>query len=186
MRFNTETLKAAETHAELARHHVEGCQARLAEFDGLDAAITETTVIALRSGNGRVIGDDHRQRIRERDDARADLDAAEAAQKTLAGDLNFARASADQATQAARRAAAAVLSIEAEALAEHHDALLSEAATIRERLAQFDRAVTGIGGTLPQPVLAVLRDPRNGVDLARNIGTGEWSEKLNALLTDPV
>jgi hypothetical protein len=179
MRSTSEALTGAETYAELAKAHLEGCRARLAEFDELDSEIAEATVVALRSGDGRLIGDGHRQRIHERADARADLDAAERAFGMLSEDLGVAQAEAAAATEAARRAAVAVLGVEAERLVERHDLLLAEAATIRERLAQFDRAVTGVG-PLPATVLKVLRE--NGVNFNRVLDSGEWKTKLDALL----
>ena len=77
------------------------------------------------------------------------------------------------------------MGFEATARAEHHDRLIAEATAIRPGLAQFDRVATAAGGTLPEAVLAVLRDPRNGIDFARNIGTGEWPAKLADLLAPP-
>ena len=49
------------------------------------------------------------------------------------------------------------------------------------RLAGFDRAVTNIG-PLPAPVLAVLRDPRNGINFNRVVDGGEWTAKLTTLM----
>jgi hypothetical protein len=187
MRSSNEALADAEANAERAAAHVEACRARLEGFASLDATITTATVIALRSGDGRPRGgmdEELRQLVRERDDARADLQAAESARRVLEADLAFARVDAEKAVTTARKAAVGVLGIEATALAERHDALITEAATIRERLAQFDRAVTNIG-PLPALVLPVLHDPRNAVDLVRNVGAGEWRAKLDALLTDP-
>jgi hypothetical protein len=181
MRSTNETLRAAETYEELAKAHLEGCRARLAEFDGLDSEIAEATVVALRSGDGRLIGDGHRQRVHERADARADLDAAERAFSMLNDDLGVAQAEAEKAKAAARRAALAVLALEAEQLVERHDALLAEAAELRVDLARFDRVAMGIGD-VPPAVLAVLRDPRHGVDLILVTGLDAWRAKLDALL----
>ena len=186
MRSTTETLADAEATVTRAAAHVAACRMRLAEFDGLDDEATRATIETLRSGSGRIDQDDEtiRRKRNERAVARDDLVAAEAAQKVLAGDVSFARSNAEAATQAAHRAAVAVLGCEASAMAERHDALLAEVATIREGLARFDRCATASGGTLPPSVLAVLRDPRNGIDYARNVGKGEWQAKLNALMEE--
>ena len=37
-------------------------------------------------------------------------------------------------------------------------------------------------GPLPAPVLAVLRDPRNGINFNRVVDGGEWTAKLTTLM----
>ena len=108
MRSSADTLKDAEASAERARDHVEACRARLKSFASLDDDMTAATVIALRSGDGRPrvgMDDALRQRVRERDDACADLRAAENTRRELDAALVNAKADAEAATQAARKAA---------------------------------------------------------------------------------
>lgn len=187
-RYSADQLSHAQAAAELARQHMQRCRERVASFDGLDDQLARATVEALRSGNGipRVgMDEEHREKVRERDLAWASLRAAESAEQLIASALADAHSEAENAATAARKAAAAVLAIEAEQLAVRHAELLAEAAEVRNGLAQFDRCVTGTGVTLPDAVLSVLLDPAHGVNLIRDIGTGEWSEKMNGLLTIP-
>ena len=104
-------VERAKATADRAAAYVERCQANVADFADLEAQITERTIEALRSGEGRPRGgqdDELRQRIAERDVARANATAAERAAAVLVEGLVDARTDAEHAITAARRAAVAV------------------------------------------------------------------------------
>jgi hypothetical protein len=176
--------RAHETH-ERAVRHVERCREALAEFDGLDQQITDATVEALRSGDGRprVDNDDPlRRRVIERDLAQADLRAAEHALAVLFDALTDAQADAAAATKAANIAAAEIVALTAEAMAQ--DILDREAETQRQRelLYGFDKVATAAGLRTPQIVLQVYGDTKR---FLRPVEGAPWLAARDALLADP-
>jgi hypothetical protein len=118
-------LRAGEA-MQRAQRHVAACGAALAGFDDLDDAITDATIEALRSGEGRPRVDvpDHlRQRITERDAARAALAGAERAAEVFARELAASRGRAEAAQSAVDTAVKALIErakeVKRDARAEH-------------------------------------------------------------------
>jgi hypothetical protein len=186
--FADANLQRAQETSDRAAKHAERCRGGLASFTGLDDEITAAAVEALRGGEGRPrhdFNDELRRRAASRDVAKADADAATRAEQVLARDLEQTKADAPAAAKAARTAAVAVAGVAAARKAERHDELVAEAARIREGLAGFDRAATGSGATIPHGVLRVLRDPRNSINLMREIDASAWQAVIDRLLTDP-
>jgi hypothetical protein len=182
---DTNLQRAQETHDRAGRH-VERCRTALENFATLDDEVTEATVEALRSGDGRPrvdLSDELRRRVSERNIARDDLVAAERAAVVLAEGLTASRVDADAAMKAARTAAVAVVALEAEAMALRVLQLEAEAARIREAMFGFDRINIGTGMPFPLIVRKVfgLNNPR----FLRPIDASAWQAARDALLDDP-
>jgi hypothetical protein len=182
--FADANRQRAQETSDRAAKHAQRCRGSLASFTGLDEEISAETIAKLRDEHcARIeLSPEMLRRMASRDVAKADADAATSAEKVLAADLTEARTEAEAAARAARTAAVAVLAIEAVRKAERHDALLSEAAGLREELAQFDRIATGSGTPIPAAVLRVLRV--NDVNMARHRDASQWRAALEALLID--
>ena len=184
--FADDQLARAQASAARAALHVAQCKSHVATFDDLDDQITERTVEALRSGDGRPRGgmdDDLRLRVAERDVARASAAAAERAQAVLDVAALEASVEADHAAQAARRAAVAVAAIEAQRLAERVIALEDEAERTRELVRGFDRAAANTGLALPTSVFTVVTAD-GGAALMRPVDATAWQAALDRLLAD--
>jgi hypothetical protein len=175
---------AAHERAEL---HREKCVRALADYAGLDETLAAVVVEALRCDAGRLspdMSEEHELALADRARARAELAAADSAVATFLGERATAASRAGNATREAERCALAVLAMVAQCIAVQHNALLSDAAVLRERLAGFDRIATAGGGATPQAVISVLRD--NHVNLARKIDSTAWTAARDALLADPM
>ena len=183
--FADEGLQRAKASADRAAQHVAQCKAHAATFDDLDDQITERTVEALRSGDGRPRGgmdDDLRQRVAERDVARASAVAAERAQPVLDAAALEAGVGADLALKAARSAAVAVMAGEAERLAQRVVDLEDEAERTRDALIAFDRVSASTEQPLPAAVFAVV--VADSARLSKPVDSRAWEAALDQLLGD--
>ena len=179
--FAAENVDRAHATHERAVRHVAHCRERLAEFAGLDGEITDATVKALRSGEGRPRIDDNdplRRRVVERDIAKADLRAAEHALQVLFDALTDAQADAGAATKAANTAAATLSMMLAEQMAERVVALETEAQQLREELHGAD-----VVGVTPPPALKTIYG--DGARFLRPVDRSAWAALRERLLADP-
>lgn len=179
--FADDRLVEAVATAERAAKHVAACRERLEGFASLDAEAEAALIEALRdAGRGDPDGGPLRQRRIERGIAADDLAAAERAASVLNGAMIDARADADAATVACRRAAVAVCGITAETLAQRTIDLADETERVREVVRGYDQISAGVGA-LPPTVFQVLVDsPR----LARVADTAPWLDACTALMAD--
>ena len=173
----------AAAGAQLAAAHVEACHARLSTFASLDSEVDACLIGQLREAERIELPDELRARSLQRQEARDALAAAERAHTTLQRELTAARAQATKARQTADAAAAVVLGIEAERLAQRHAALLAEADRVVDALG-FGRAVAGTHVALPESVSGILVGHQRRLASA-GIDTGTWEEAHAALLVDP-
>jgi hypothetical protein len=139
----------AAAAAQRAAEHVEACHARLSTFASLDSEVDACLISQVREAGRIELPDELRARSLQRQEACDALTAAECAHTTLQRELTAARARATKARQSTDAAAAAVLGIEAERLAQRHAALLAEADRVVDALIGFDRAVAGTQVALP-------------------------------------
>ena len=181
---NAQLDRSSATHQRSIKH-AEHCREHLQTFDGLDDQITAQTIAALQSGDGRPRGgqdDELRQRIAERDVARANATASERAQRLLSEALVDASDDAAKAALAARRAALAVAAVEAAKLAQRVIDLEDEAKRTRERVYGFDRLAVNSHLALPPALHAVLWAD-DGHQL-RRADSSSWQAAIDQLLTD--
>lgn len=176
-------LQAAAA-AQRAAEHVEACHTRLSTFASLDSEVDACLIGQLREAGRIELPDELRARSLQRQEARDALAAAEHAHTTLQRELTAARAQTTKARQTADAAAAEVLGIEAERLAQRHAELVAEADRVVDALIGFDRAVAGTHVALPGSVSGILLGHQRRLASA-GIDTGTWEDAHAALLVDP-
>jgi hypothetical protein len=166
-----EVLRAAEAAHTRAEQHRRDCQHKLAAYAGLNAAMAEAVAGALRSGDDPVLAQEpFAQRLAEREQAQADLTAADSAVGALLRERSNASKLAGNVTTEVDRLATQLLAFVAEETAHEIRVLNGEINRRRKSLMGFDRVATAAGLGLSRAVGQALGEPSAqelvGVDIA--------------------
>jgi hypothetical protein len=179
-----ERLADCTAAAERAERHLARCANALHVFADLDDMVAQETIAQLVSDMPRVeLSDDMQERVAAREHARISHTAALRASETLARDLVEAKGRAAEAAASIDTLIARVLAFTAESVAEKHEALLSQAAAVREHLLSYDHFVAGRRIGLSKRVRAVLGNDMAA--FARKHDQTAWREAAAQLRADP-
>jgi hypothetical protein len=177
-------LQAAEAAYLRARQHLALCIDDAAGFDTLDAEIAAFTAAQLRSGEGRPRHDHdetHRARIAARDQARAALSTARAAEATLATELDAARTAATDAASPHEFAVGNVLLCEAAKVGLRYLDALHQTNTLAATTVGVWDALAGASGfVMPRPVEAAIAF----AGLNRVSAVEQWKRAADQLRAD--
>jgi hypothetical protein len=180
------TLRRAESAHERAERNLTRCQTAMASFASLDTEIAASVVEALRCDAGRLspeLSETHELRIADRERARTELVAAEAALIQFRAERAEASAACGDATRAAQVLAARVLSHLADRLAREHDDLIAQARLRRAALFGYERMTTATKVGISMQVRNVLGTDAH--EFARQHDSSAWWAAHTALLADP-
>ena len=143
-------MQLAQSASDRAQLHLKACDATLHAYDGLEDAISASVIEQLTDGGRAVeIGAELDERVGQRERARMGYAAATRAAEQLTRDLSEARGKAAEAATLTDRLICSILGFAAAGLAEHHAALLAEAALIAETLHAFNLFSANRGASLP-------------------------------------
>jgi hypothetical protein len=157
----------------------------VADFAGLESAITAATIEALRDGGGKLdpgINSAMEERLAERERARTEATAAQEAMTTLLAERAAASDAVRDAGRAVDVAVAHVLGIHADALAQECRELQAQIESRRRSLLAFDRIATSLKVPLSFVIQHVLRD---GVGLGAP-DMEPWTRAGVRLVADPM
>jgi hypothetical protein len=177
-------LQAAEQAHQRAEEHRQTCQRLVADHFGLDSEIAAAVAGALRSGtDANAVRSVFAERLAEREVARVELAAAEAAVTTLRNERADASQKAGAAARAVDGLAARVLAFHAEAIAQQARESQAEVVRRRKALLGFDRMAVGYVIGLSPAVRAVIGETSNQDLIAADVQA--WRRAADVLKADP-
>jgi hypothetical protein len=179
--FDAALARTTAAH-ERGLHHVERCQTALAEYAGIDDALT-----VLRCDPDSAdpsLPDDLAFRLGERERCRVELQTAEHACAVLTREMAGASAAAGDAARAVDHAIARVLGCKADDLAMRYALLKAQAWNVATALCAFDRVATAHKIGISPRVARAIGDVAGQLMRPQNVAP--WTMAMDALRADPM